>query len=152
MIDRMKIVRSDASNPDFIELVKYLDEELAIKDGDNHAFYAQYDKIDKIKHTVLVCENDLAIGCGAMKEYEPETMEIKRVFIRPDNRGKGIAAIILKELESWSVELKYRKCILETGANNPEAIGLYKKNGYRIISNYSQYAGIETSVCFEKEL
>jgi putative acetyltransferase len=152
MIDRMKIVRSDASNPDFIKLVKYLDEELAIKDGDNHAFYAQYDKIDKIKHTVLVCENDLAIGCGAMKEYEPETMEIKRVFIRPDNRGKGIAAIILKELESWSVELKYRKCILETGANNPEAIGLYKKNGYRIISNYSQYAGIETSVCFEKEL
>jgi putative acetyltransferase len=152
MIDRMKIVRSDASNPDFIELVKYLDEELVIKDGDNHAFYAQYDKIDKIKHTVLVYENNLPVGCGAMKKYEPEIMEIKRIFIRPDNRGKGIAAIILKELESWSDELKYKKCILETGANNPEAIRLYKKNGYRIISNYSQYAGIETSVCFEKEL
>ena len=152
MIERMKIVRSNASNADFIELVKYLDEELAIKDGDNHAFYAQYDKIDKIKHTVLVYENNLAIGCGAMKEYEAGVMEIKRIFIRPDNRGKGIAVNILKELELWAVELKYKKCILETGANNPEAIGLYKKNGYRIISNYSQYAGIETSVCFEKEL
>ncbi|MEP6628442.1 MAG: GNAT family N-acetyltransferase [Ginsengibacter sp.] len=152
MIDSMKIVRSDASNADFIELVQYLDEELAIKDGDNHAFYAQYDKIDKIKHTVLVYENNLAIGCGAMKEYEAEIMEIKRIFIRPNNRGKGIAAIILKELESWADELKYKKCILETGANNPEAIGLYKKNGYQIISNYSQYAGIDTSVCFEKEL
>lgn len=148
----MKIVRSNASNADFIELVKYLDEELAIKDGDNHAFYAQYDKIDKIKHTVLVYENNMAIGCGAMKEYEAGVMEIKRIFIRPDNRGKGIAAIILKELESWALELEYKKCILETGANNPEAIGLYKKNGYRIFSNYSQYAGIETSVCFEKEL
>lgn len=152
MNDRMKIVRSDASNADFIELVQYLDEELAIKDGDNHAFYAQYDKIDKIKHTVLVYENNMAIGCGAMKEYEAGVMEIKRIFIRPDNRGKGIAAIILKELELWAVELKYKKCILETGANNPEAIGLYQKNGYGIISNYSQYAGIDTSLCFEKEL
>ena len=148
----MKIVRSNASNADFIELVKYLDEELAIKDGDNHAFYAQYDKIDKIKHTVLVYENNMAIGCGAMKEYEAGVMEIKRIFIRPDNRGKGIAAIILKELESWALELEYKKCILETGANNPEAIGLYKKNDYHIISNYSQYEGIKTSVCFEKEL
>lgn len=152
MNNRMKIVRSDASNQDFIELVKYLDEELAIKDGDNHAFYAQFDKIDKIKHTVIVYENDKAIGCGAMKEYASDIMEIKRIYIWPDNRGKGMAAIILKELESWARELNYKKCILETGANNPEAIGLYKKNGYGIISNYSQYAGIETSVCFEKDL
>lgn len=148
----MKIVRSDALNPDFIELVKYLDEELAIKDGDNHTFYAQFDKIDKINNTVIVYENGIAIGCGAIKKFGEGIMEIKRIYTSPENRGKGIAAIILKELESWADELGYKKCILETGTNNPVAIGLYKKNDYRIISNYAQYVGIETSVCFEKYL
>ncbi|HXS55103.1 MAG TPA: GNAT family N-acetyltransferase [Hanamia sp.] len=148
----MKIVRSDALNPDFIKLVKYLDEELTIRDGDNHVFYAQFDKIDNIRYTVIMYENDTPIGCGAIKKYGAGTMEVKRIYIKRENRGNGAAAIILKELESWANELGYKKCILETGTNNPEAIGLYKKNGYRVIVNYSQYAGIETSVCFEKDL
>lgn len=147
-----KLIRSDASNPDFLELVKYLDEELAVKDGDNHVFYAQFDKIDNIKHVVIVYENDQPIGCGAIKAFDADSMEIKRIYTRGESRGKGVAAIILKELESWSNELGYKKCILETGTNNPGAMWLYKKNGYVVIPNYAQYAGIDTSVCFEKAL
>ncbi len=70
----------------------------------------------------------------------------------PGSRGKGIASKILAELEIWATELFYEKCILETGKKQPEAIALYKKNGYNIIPNYGQYAGVENSLCFEKEI
>ena len=55
-------------------------------------------------------------------------------------------------LEKWARELSCTRCILETGKRQPEAIGLYKRNGYRLIPNYGQYAAVENSVCFEKEL
>jgi GNAT superfamily N-acetyltransferase len=68
------------------------------------------------------------------------------------DRGRGIASKVLRELETWAGELSYKKCILETGIRQQEAVGLYKMNRYVIIPNYGQYAGIENSVCFEKEL
>ena len=146
------IKRTDSDNPDFIKLVKYLDADLAEKDGSDHAFYSQYNKIDKIKHAVVLYKNDIAIGCGAMKEFAENTMEVKRMYTVTESRGKGIATNILRELENWAAELSYKKCVLETGKRQPEAIALYKKNGYEIISNYGQYVGIENSVCFEKAL
>jgi len=146
------IKRTDSDNPDFIKLVKYLDADLAEKDGSDHAFYSQYNKIDKIKHAVVLYKNDIAIGCGAMKELAENTMEVKRMYTVTESRGKGIATNILRELENWAAELSYKKCVLETGKRQPEAIALYKKNGYKIISNYGQYVGIENSVCFEKAL
>jgi GNAT superfamily N-acetyltransferase len=79
-------------------------------------------------------------------------MEIKRMYTLPECRGKGIATKVLIELEKWANELSYEKCILETGKKQPEAIALYKKNGYKLIPNYGQYAEMENSVCFEKEI
>jgi len=67
-------------------------------------------------------------------------------------RGRGIAQMALAELEKWAAELGYKKCILETGKRQPEAIRLYEKSGYKIIPNYGEYLNIENSVCFEKEL
>ena len=145
-------MRTNSDNPDFIGLVKHLDLDLAERDGLEHSFYAQFNKIDKIKYVVVAYENDLPVGCGAIKEYQPDTMEIKRMYTMPDQRGKGIASQVLRELEIWASELSYTKCILETGKAQPEAIGLYEKNGYQIIPNYGQYAGIENSLCFEKDV
>jgi len=147
-----KIIRTDADNPHFIELVKELDADLVIRDGHEHSFYAQFNKIDKIKFVVVAYENDQPVGCGAMKEYTPDTMEIKRMYTSPASRAKGIATIVLTELEIWAAERSFEKCLLETGLKQPEAIALYKKNGYRLIPNYGQYAGMENSVCFEKEI
>jgi GNAT superfamily N-acetyltransferase len=79
-------------------------------------------------------------------------MEIKRMYVTPASRKKGIATMILCELETWAAELSYENCILETGIKQPEAIELYKKNGYTVIPNYGQYAGVQTSVCFEKSI
>lgn len=148
----INIVRTGSDNPDFISLVELLDIELAERDGADHPFYAQYNKIDKIKLVVIGYSENKPVSCGAIKEYEPGIMEVKRMFTLPDYRGKGIAAIILNELENWAKELAYKKCILETGIKQPEAIRLYEKNGYKLIPNYGQYAGAENSVCFEKEI
>lgn len=148
----IKIVRTTAENEDFVELVKYLDADLAKRDGDDHSFYDQFNKIDRIKHAVVLYDTGKPIACGAIKEYGPKAMEIKRMYTLPESRGKGIATNILAELENWAAELSYEKCLLETGKKQPEAIVLYKKNGYVPIPNYGPYARIENSQCFEKQL
>ena len=148
----IKLLRTDSDNADFRELVALLDADLAIRDGAEHAFYAQYNKIDKIRHVVVAYENEKAIGCGAFKEYEPRAAEIKRMFVREENRGQGIAGKILAELETWAKELNYSECILETGKKQPEAIALYRKNGYEVIPSYGQYLNVENSVCMQKAI
>ena len=148
----IKVIRTDSDNRDFQGLVKLLDADLAIRDGEDHPFYAQYNKIDTIKHVVLAYENEKPVGCGAIKEYAPGTMEIKRMFVPPQKRNLGIASRILAELEAWARELSYATCILETGKKQPEAIALYKKNGYTLIPNYGQYAKDDNSLCFEKKM
>ncbi|MDH4474515.1 MAG: GNAT family N-acetyltransferase [Fluviicola sp.] len=144
--------RTDSEDPDFHPMVAELDKDLAIRDGDEHAFFAQFNKIDSINHVVIAHENELPVGCGAIKEYKPTIMEIKRMFVSPEQRGKGIASLILSELETWAKELGANSFILETGKKQHEAISLYTKCRYTIIENYGQYAGVESSVCFEKKL
>ena len=148
----LRIIRTDSENQDFIGLVKYLDADLAERDGAEHSFYAQFNKIEGIKYVVVAYENKNPVGCGAMKEYAPKTMEVKRMYVLPDSRGTGIASKVLSSLEDWADEAGYEKCILETGKKQPEAVGLYKKCGYEMIPNYGQYVGIENSICFEKQL
>jgi len=146
------IVRTSSDSIHFQELVKELDSDLAIRDVADHLFYAQFNKIATIKYVVVVYNQKIPVGCGAVKEYDSVTMEVKRMFVPIHKRGQGIASIILNELEKWAFELGYAKCILETGYKQPEAIRLYQKNNYVVIPNYGQYAGMENSVCFEKLL
>ena len=148
----LTLTRTDSENPDFVNLVKNLDADLAERDGADHSFYSQFNKIDKIKHAVVAYLDNLPVGCGAMKEFTSSAMEIKRMYTAVQGRGQGIATAVLTELENWAAELSYELCVLETGKRQPEAIALYEKNRYRHISNYGQYIGIENSVCFEKEL
>lgn len=146
------IQRTDSSSTDFKELVKLLDADLRIKDGDDHAFYNQFNKIDAIKHVIVAFYEDIAVGCGAFKPFSEQAVEIKRMFVHPDFRGRGIAQMILKELEKWAAEMGYKSCVLETGQKQQDAIQLYLKTGYKRIPNYGQYEGIENSICMKKEL
>ena len=148
----IKIIRTSSENKDFIDLVKLLDADLAERDGDDHAFYHQFNKIDVIKHVVVLYENEKPIGCGAIKEFDATAMEVKRMYTSPESRGKGVATKILSELEKWTKELSYDRCVLETGKRQPEAIQLYTKSGYKIVSNYGPYKGVSNSICFEKRL
>lgn len=146
------IKRTNSDDSDFQNLVRELDKELAIRDGDEHDYYAQFNKIDAIKHVVVAYENEEPVGCGAIKSFDENSMEVKRMFVPEDKRSKGTASIVLKELEVWANELGFPKCVLETGYKQPEAIRLYEKNGYAKIPNYGQYIGMDNSVCFEKVL
>lgn len=148
----MKILRTTSENFNFQKLVKQLDAYLAVMDGEEHGFYDQYNKIDSLKNCIVIFDNDEAVACGAIKAFDKQSMEVKRMFTLPEKRGKGLASAILNELESWTKELGYEKTILETGKRQTEAVALYQKCNYKVIPNYGQYAGVENSVCFEKEL
>ena len=147
----MKLIRTNSENQDFIQLVKMLDEYLAYVDGEDHAFYDQFNKIDMLQHCIVLFEEENPVGCGAIKDYDDETAEIKRMFVIPEFRGKGYASAILGELENWAKELGFESVILETGIKQLEAIKLYEKT-YERMENYGQYRGVEASVCFKKVL
>jgi putative acetyltransferase len=144
--------RTTSENSDFQNLVRQLDADLKLRDGEEHSFYSQFNKIDKIKNAVVCYADDLPVGCGAFKEYDETSVEIKRMFVQPGFRGRGIAGTILKELELWAAEINYSVAVLETGKRQPEAIALYQKAGYTIIQNFGQYKNIENSVCMKKEI
>lgn len=148
----MTIKRTNAGNQDFQELVLALDLELKIRDGEDHAFYAQFNKTATLNHAVVAYEGEIPMGSGALRHYEEDVMEVKRMYVPPAFRGRRIASEVLGELEQWCRELGYKKCILETGKNQPEAIAMYSKLHYIIIPNYGQYATLDNSVCFEKIL
>ena len=146
----IEIVRTAEDNADFLSLVELLDAELRIRDGEEHGFYAQFNKPVGLSGVVIAFDDGEPVGCGAFKRYEEGVAEIKRMYIKPESRGRRIAALVLRELESWAAELGFTKCILETGHKQPEAIALYKREGYSVIPNYGQYAGVDNSVCMRK--
>lgn len=146
------IKRTNSNDDNFQLLVKALDLELKLRDGDDHLFYAQLNKTNTIQHVIVAYDRQQAVGCGAIRPYSSEIMEVKRMFVQLPSRGQGIASAVLKALEAWCRELGYQKCILETGKNQPEAIALYLKNNYNLIPNYGHYQNADNSVCFEKTL
>ncbi len=148
----LKIERTNADNSIFKKLVNDLDKYLAVTDGDDHAFYDQFNKLDDIKYALVVYYKEEPIGCGAIKEYDIQNYEVKRMYIAEQHRGNSYAGVLLQHLEDWAKDLGAQKCILETGIRQVGAIRLYEKAGYKRIDNYGQYAGVEDSVCFEKSI
>jgi putative acetyltransferase len=129
-----------------------LDEDLKIRDGADHTFYAQFNKLEKINHYIVAYSDAMAVGCGAFRQYDEQSVEIKRMFVSPEFRAKGVATAVLKALEDWATEEGFASSILETGLKQPEAIGLYRKNGYMITSNYGPYEKVVNSLCMKKNL
>jgi putative acetyltransferase len=93
---------------------------------------------------------DPAVGCGAFRPVADGCVEIKRMFVRAECRGRGFSRLILRHLEAVARQRGYRGLVLETGVRQPEAIGLYKSEGYFRIPNYGPYANEPESVCFAK--
>ena len=148
----MKLRRTNSDDPDFRRLVVELDTYLAEIDGDEHAYFAQFNGLENIPNAVVAYDDDKPVGCGAFKMYSADAIEIKRMFVRPDHRGKRIGVLILAELEAWARELGYARSLLETGHRQAAAVRLYQNCGYEVIPNYDQYAGVESSVCMRKHI
>jgi GNAT superfamily N-acetyltransferase len=148
----IRTVRTNSENADFINLVAKLDNFLAEMNDREHDYYNQFNKLDSIKHVVLVYYMNVPASCGAIKEFNSGTAEIKRMFTLNEFRGKGLAKQVLHELENWAGESGYTHCILETGKKLSAAVHLYQKNGYQQIENFNQYINMENSICFQKKL
>jgi len=148
----MQIIRTSSVHEDFQLLAGQLEQELSIRDGEAHEYYAQINQIGAIPHVLIAYEDEEPLGCGAIRAYDDVTMEIKRMYVQPAGRGKGIATALLQELEKWARELGYTSCVLETGSNQPEAIALYQKHHYQQIPKFGKYVDSANSVCFRKDL
>jgi putative acetyltransferase len=148
----IKTIRTNSKNKDFLNLVKELDTYLKVTDEDEHDFYNQFNNIDVLKEVVVTYVSGIAVGCGAIKKFDNSAVEVKRMFVLKEYRGTGVAQRLLVALENWAKELGYRKCVLETGIRQIEAVKFYKKCTYKVIPNYGQYSGMENSICFEKEI
>lgn len=85
----IKLLRTDANNPDFKELIILLDAGLAISDREDHQFYIQFNKTDEIRYVIVAYENSKAVACGAIKKYDENTMEVKRMFTSTESRKKN---------------------------------------------------------------
>ena len=148
----MTIIRTSSDNSDFQQLAAALEQELQVRDGEDHAWYAQLNRIDFIEHVLVVYQQKLPVAIAAIRPYGPGVAEIKRMYVQPGFRKKGIARLVVQELEVWCRQLGYSNCVLETGKNQPEAIALYSSSHYEVVPNFGPYTESANSVCFKKQL
>jgi putative acetyltransferase len=146
------IKRTNSDDPDFQKLTQALDVELCRIYNTQQADYEEFNRITDLPTVVLAYEDDIPVGCGCFKKYNDTTIEIKRMYVEPGVRGKGIASQIVGELETWALELKNIFAVLETGKKQPEAIAMYQKLGYSLTDRYGQYSDMDNSVCMRKQL
>ncbi len=101
---------------------------------------------------VIARADGRAVGCGALRRLDEGTAEVKRMYVEPERRGQGIAKEILEHLEDAARVMDTRRLVLETGMYQAEAIGLYRRAGFKPIVCFGEYAGVSTSVCFETNI
>lgn len=150
----MHIVYTDGCNADFIALCHELDDSLnELVGGEaNRAGYLPYNKLDDIHDVFLACDGGAPAGCASFKRYDTECAEVKRVFVRPAYRGRGLGDALLARLEAEAAAQGYRALVLESGEPLAAAMALYCRRGYRVIPNYGPYRDMPGSVCMRKEL
>ena len=147
----VRIERTNSQNPEFKALVQLLNLDLAKRDGETHPL-SEFNDISNLNNVVLALEKGKAIGCGAISEYDSNSMEIKRMYVSIEARGQRIGAKILAELENWSKELGKSKCVLFMGSKQPEANKLYQRSKYNLIAKYGKLKNIPDSICLAKVL
>lgn len=145
---------TDGTDEDFAKLCSYLDQDLdrIVLGNENRKQYEQYNRLENIKDVIVIYKEQKAIGSGAFKLYDDETVEIKRIYIEQAHRSLGLGKELLFRLEARARIQGFRFAILETGQQCKEAIGLYQKMGYKVIPNYAQYKDMKESICMQKKL
>lgn len=151
-MENLNLKRTTSADPDFRMLITELDADLRDRNGEVMDVYDEHNIIELIDTVVIAYLENVAVGCGCFKSYDAEAVEIKRMFVRPQGRGKGISRKILTVLEHWALDLGFQYTILETGSKQNEALGLYYKAGYIEIPKYGPYVDLPDSICFRKSL
>lgn len=150
----MDFKRTDGKNKDFIENCRLLDMDLDRRVGKKikRDKYKQFNLLDEIQHAIVVYENDTVVGGGAIRKYDDENIELKRVFVHSEYQGRGIGSRLVALLIEWAMELGYKRMVLETGELLAESCAVYNKLGFKIIPNYGPYVNMPESLCMAKDL
>jgi putative acetyltransferase len=152
--ERFEIAPEDASSADAARLIDALSAELS----------GRYEHIDgsedfrpedvAVPRSVFLIARltGRAVGCCALRPLDGDLGEVKRMYVEPAARGRGLSKRLLAALEDAARAMGYVVLRLETGDRQPEAIGLYESAGYQRIAAFGPYVGSQHSVCFEKRL
>lgn len=152
--DLMEFRRTNGKDKDFIENCRLLDMDLDRRVGKEikRDKYTKYNQLDEIQEAIVVYKDNKAIGGGAIRKYDDENIELKRIFVHTNYQGQGIGSKLVSLLIEWAIELGYKRMILETGELLVESCAVYKKLGFEIIPNYGPYINMPESLCMAKNL
>ncbi len=149
----IQMFKTNIHHPKFKFLVEQLDQELVDMYGEQMEFFGPHNILKEDTFALVALQDDEPVAIGAFREMNKDgDVEIKRMFVPVQHRGKGFSKMILKELENWAKEKNYTCSKLETGDKNVTAISLYLNAGYEKIDLFEPYIGIENSLCFAKKL
>ena len=150
----MNFKRTNGKDKDFIENCRLLDMDLDRRVGKKikRDKYKKYNQLDEIQEAIVVYEDNRAVGGGAIRRYDDENIELKRVFVHPEYQGRGIGSKLVSLLIEWAMELGYKRIILETGELLAESCAVYKKLGFEVIPNYGPYVDMPESLCMAKDI
>ncbi|MEM9369095.1 MAG: GNAT family N-acetyltransferase [Planctomycetota bacterium] len=146
---------SSANSEPARKLMELLSAELAQRYGSHHDGSGDFTASEadgKGSAFLMGWLQDAPVACGAVRRLEADVAELKRMFVTPECRGKGLSKRMLNRLELEAGRLGYRTLRLETGVLQPEAISLYETTGFQRIPCYGKYAAYARSVCYEKAL
>lgn len=142
----------DGVVPEFQALIRRLDAELAAKNGDEQDQFTAFNALAGIEDVVIARAHGQPIACASFKKRSADTGEVKRVYLDPAWRGRGVARRLMETLEARARRRGLAALLCETSRTFVEANGLYPRLGYRVVPNFPPYEGIAMSVCYRKEL
>ncbi len=141
--------------PVAVQLISQLNTELSAtytEEGATH-FRLDAEEVAEGRGVFLVAYHDnQPVGCGALRKLDESTAEIKRMYVAPESRGRGVGRAVLNALEKEARNLGASRIVLETGARQKEASALYESDGFEPIPPYGEYVDSPLSVCMEKKL
>nr|BFE55834.1 GNAT family N-acetyltransferase [Dactylosporangium thailandense] len=107
---------------------------------------------DDVDVFLVALDDREPVGCGALRQLDEHSAEIKRMYVTPHARGTGVATALLRALEERAAARGWPLLRLETGTEQPDARRFYEREGYRQIPLFGVYEGSELSVCYERTL
>jgi putative acetyltransferase len=142
-----------ARQPELLELMRQGDEFTLALYPPESSHLLGVEELERPGVTVFVArDGGEAVGMAALVERGDGTAELKRMFVPPAARGRGIAAQVLRAVEAHAIDRGIRVIQLETGPLQGSAIRLYERSGYGLIPSFGKYVGDDNSVCYEKTL
>ncbi|WP_066948534.1 GNAT family N-acetyltransferase [Microtetraspora fusca] len=148
----LELTRAGATDPLVMELCAAQQAELASREQDRDIVHDVPKRLDPRIAFVVAWRDGAAVGCAGLQPLEPGVGEVKRMYVRPAHRGRGVSRALLAEIERLAREDGLNALRLETGRIFTEAVGLYTSSGYASIPRFGAYADLPESVCFEKTL